>query len=88
MNTEPRTVHLEVNDAGGWRSVSSFNLADFNDGDLELCAEHLLQLSNNPRIKARIIMPADTAPLVTWTRQEGWHEWVHPGSRRAQGELA
>lgn len=83
MATAHRTVHLEVNESGGWRRVSSFNLEDFEEGDLELCAEHLLQLSNNPRIKARIIMPADTAPLVTWCRQDGWREWVHPGQRAA-----
>lgn len=88
MATEPRTVHLEVNDAGGWRRVSTFNLNDFDDGDLELHAEHLLQMSANPRIKARVIMPGDTAPLVTWTRQDGWREWGHPGSRQAQGTLA
>lgn len=88
MATDNRIVHLEVNDSGGWRRVSTFNLDDFEDGDLELCAEHLLQMSTNERIKARVIMPGDTAPLVTWTRQDGWREWVHPGSRQAHGTLA
>lgn len=88
MDNEHRIVHLEVNDSGGWRRITSFNLNDFEDGDLELCAEHLLQMSTNERIKSRVIMPGDTAPLVTWTRQDGWLEWVHPGKRQAQLELA
>lgn len=74
-SNQPRIVHLEVNDSGAWRRVSSFDLDDFNDGDLEVCAEHLLELSTNPKLRARIIMPGDTAPLVTWERQAGWREW-------------
>lgn len=81
MTTNNRIVHLEVNDSGGWRRITSFNLDDFQEGDLELCAEHLLQMSTNERIKARVIMPGDTAPLVTWTRNNGWREWVHPADR-------
>lgn len=70
-----RIVNLDVNDAGAWRRVTSFDLDTFNDGDLEWRAEQLLQLSSNDKLKARVIMPGDTAPLVTWTREHGWREW-------------
>jgi hypothetical protein len=70
-----RIVHLEVNDSGAWRRVTSFNLDDFEDGDIELSAGQLLEMSSNPRLRARIIMPNDTAPLVTWSKAEGWREW-------------
>lgn len=82
MTSDPRIVHLEVNDNGCWRRVTSFDLDAFEEGDLEVCAEHLLQLSTNARLKARIIIPGDTAPLVTWTREHGWREWAHPGERQ------
>jgi len=73
-----RIVHLEVNEAGGWRRVASFDLDQFEDGALEHAAQALLELSNNPKIKARIIAPGDTAPLVLWTRADGWREWRMP----------
>ena len=81
---EPRLVHLEVNDSGGWRRVTSFDLDTFEDGDLELHAAHLLEMSSNPRLKARVIMAGSTsAPLVSWTRADGWREWAHPSQRAA-----
>ncbi len=76
-----RTVNLEVNERGSWRRVMSADLDTFEDGDLELHAEHLFQLSDNPRLTARIIMPGDTAPLVTWSREDGWREYVSPARR-------
>lgn len=69
-----RIIHLEVNDAGSWRRVTSFDLDTFEDGDLEHCAASLLELSSNDKIKARLIIPGDTAPLTTWTKQDGWRE--------------
>jgi hypothetical protein len=75
--TEPRLVYLDVNDSGGWRRVTSFNLNDFEDGDLELHAQQLLEMSSNPRLKARIIIQGGLAmPLVTWDREDGWREWA------------
>ena len=79
--SEQKRVFLEVNDSGGWRRVTEFDLADFEDGEIEHAAEQLLQMSRIKRLKARIIMPGDTAPLVNWTKAEGWREWVHPGLR-------
>jgi uncharacterized protein (UPF0128 family) len=70
-----RPIHLEVNDSGGWRRVTGFGLDDFEDGALEYTAEQLLQLSTNAKLRARLIIPGDTAPLVTWTREQGWREW-------------
>lgn len=70
-----RIVHLDVNDAGGWRRVTSFDLYDFEDGDLEHHAQQLLELSANDNLRARIIIAGDTAPLVTWSRKDGWRDW-------------
>lgn len=70
-----RIVNLDVNESGSWRRVTTFNLDDFEDGDIEHCAAHLLEMSANPRIRARIIIPGDVAPLVTWSKADGWREW-------------
>ncbi len=70
-----RIVNLEVNDSGAWRRVTSFDLDTFEEGDLEHCAHHLLQLSSNKNLKARIIMPGDLAPLLRWSAKDGWAEW-------------
>jgi hypothetical protein len=71
----PRIVYLEVNDSGAWRRVTSFDLDWLEDGDLEHCTDALLSLSANPKIKARIIVPGDTAPLLTWKKGDCWREW-------------
>jgi hypothetical protein len=76
--TPQRLVNLEVNDSGAWRRVTSFALNDFEDGDLELRASHLLSLSSNPKLKARLIIPGDIAPLLSWTRDTGWTPWRAP----------
>ena len=54
----------------------------FEEGELEWCAEALLRLSANRKLKARII-PAGAleVPLVHWTAADGWREWVHPAER-------
>lgn len=70
-----RVVHLDVNDSGAWRRVSAFDLDDFDDGALEFAAEKLLELSTVEKLRARLIMPGDTAPLVVWSREDGWREW-------------
>jgi hypothetical protein len=70
-----KIVYLEVNESGAWKRVMSTDLQTFDDGDLEFAAEKLLALSDNPRIKARIIVPGDSAPLLIYTRDNGWREW-------------
>ena len=84
MDTDRRIVHLEVNDSGGWRRITSFDVKDWEAGDLEMHAEHLLEMSSNPRLKARVIIPGDTAPLVTWCQADGWRELVHPCMREPE----
>lgn len=68
-------MHLEVNDSGGWRRVMSFD----GDASTRLAvmqnAYYMLNCSNNPKLRARIIAPGDTAPMVTWTVADGWKEW-------------
>lgn len=70
-------VHLEVNDSGAWRRVTSFARDDFEDGGLEHAASMLLDMTANARLLARIIVPGSTAPLVTWSPQDQWRDW-HP----------
>jgi hypothetical protein len=80
MSTPARTVNLDVKDGGAWRRVTSFDIDQFADGDLEHAAEALLSLSDCEKIKARIITPGETAPLLTWSRAEGWREWRGVGA--------
>lgn len=67
------TLHLEVNDAGGWRRVMSFDPIH-QSRIFELC-NRLLPFGNNQNLRARIIAPGTTAPLMTWTNADGWKEW-------------
>lgn len=70
-----RIVNLDINDSGAWRRVTSFNLDAFDDGDLEYLVEQLLCESTSDKIKARLIIPGDVAPLVDWNKADGWKEW-------------
>lgn len=68
-------LHLEVNDSGGWRRVMSFADSFEQRVAVKHFAEGLLERSDSPRIRARIIAPGTTAPLMTWTASDGWKEW-------------
>ena len=68
-------LHLEVNRAGLWRRVMSFANDATTLDNVQLRAAYLLMESDSPRIRARIIAPGDTAPLMTWTAADGWKEW-------------
>ena len=70
-----RVINLEVNDAGAWKRVTSFDIDTFEDGDLEHCAHSLLDLSSNKKLKARLIAPGENLPLMTWSHAHGWEEW-------------
>lgn len=71
-----RIVNLDVNESGAWKRVTSFDLDYFEDGELEHCADALLRLSSNPKLKARIIAPGEVAPLMTWSNDDPvWREW-------------
>lgn len=79
-----KPCHLEVNDSGGWRRVMTFDATEDDDADSVMhLADQLLRWGTNQRLKARIIMAGgvDTAPLMTWTVDDGWREWVHPKDR-------
>lgn len=72
------TLHLEVNDAGGWRRVMSFDARE--SGDVESHANWLFGCSDNERLKARIIAPGTTVPMLVWSRAGGWVKWENRGS--------
>lgn len=84
-STPTATVHLEVNDSGAWRRVCSFDARWFKAGDLETCAQHLLEMGTNQRLRARVIAPGCTAPISVWTREQGWRDW---GEARAAASTA
>lgn len=67
-----RIINLDINEKGAWRPVTSFDLDSFEEGDLEHCAHGLLELSANKQLKARLIIPGDTSPLLVWNHELGW----------------
>lgn len=70
--TQPRPVHLEINNSGAWKRVLSFDVAD--EAEVLHAAAALLRWGGD-KLTARVIMPGDTAPLMTWNAQFGWREW-------------
>lgn len=54
-----------------WRDHADATTLD----NVQLRAAYLLMESDSQRIRARIIAPGDTAPLMTWTVADGWKEW-------------
>ena len=70
-----RIVNLEVNEKGAWKRVTSFDLDKIQDGDLEYLTDALFSLSNNDNLKARIIAPGETFPLLMWQHGDTWREW-------------
>lgn len=73
MDNPMVTLHLEVNDAGGWRRVMSFDAP--RKADVLDLAELLLGFGDNPKLRARVIARGSTAPLMTWTQAAGWQSW-------------
>lgn len=73
--SEQRIVNLEVNEKGSWRRVTSFDLSSVGSFYLADAADHLLSLSDNPKLTARITRADTQAPLMIWSRTDGWREW-------------
>lgn len=69
-----RPINLDVNTSGAWKRVAGFDLDEL-EGDLQEAVESLLKMAKGEKIGARLIVPGDTAPLVTWTKAEGWVNW-------------
>lgn len=79
MTTKP--INLEVNDSGAWRRVMTFDASNDDDSESVLhLADQLLRWGLNHRQRARLIIPADTAPLMTWSHEDGWRDWMRPGA--------
>lgn len=70
-----RIIHLDINEKGAWKRVAGFDIDTFEDGDLEHCAASLFELNSNDKLRLRLIMPGDTAPLMIWTKVDGWRQW-------------
>lgn len=67
-----RIVNLDVNDSGAWRRVSSFDLDEADGDQLQHASDALLRLSNYRKLRARIVTAGEMAPLMAWSRHEGW----------------
>lgn len=74
MSDEPKLVKLQVNTSGAWRDVMMFNVE--RDAQVMDLAPRLFLLAQyGDRVKLRVIIPGDTAPLVDWNLEQGWREW-------------
>ena len=75
---ELKLCTLQVNvGTGAWRTVMDFELQDA--GDVMDLAENLFEwgYTKHPKgIRVRIMKPNDTAPLMTWCKNEGWQDWA------------
>ena len=75
MSPTLRPVNLQVNTSGAWRNVLTFDASI--EGDILTLAERLFSheacLARNTTL--RVIMPGDTAPLMHWEPDGGWHKW-------------
>lgn len=74
-----KLVKLQANTAGGWRDVLTFDADEKGDAVLE-AADTLFRLAADHILKGRVIIPGDTAPLMSWTVADGWKTWRHPAS--------
>lgn len=71
---EKKIVKLQVNTTGAWRDVMRFAVED-KDQVLRQAAE-LFKFDPSADVRLRIIVPGDTAPLLTYKRTEGeWKPW-------------
>lgn len=68
-----KRVLLEVNACGTWRRVMDFDAGDeLASGAVLEHAHQLLVHSLNPKLKARLIMPGELDPLMSWDRGAGF----------------
>ena len=77
MNDQ-KHVHLQVNNAGGWKTVMDFNAGLGVDDEMLARAAALFEMayvrgSKGPTL--RVLMPGDTAPLMIWELKTGWRQW-------------
>ena len=69
-----KIVKLQVNTTGAWRDVMRFNVED--EAAVLHQAEQLFSWDPSADVRLRVIMPGDTAPLMTYKRTEGaWKPW-------------
>ena len=74
MSGELKLVKLQVNAAGGWRDIMTFDVAQ--DAEVMDLAPRLFSLAQyGDKFKLRVIIPGDTAPLVDWNLTQGWLAW-------------
>lgn len=74
---ERKIVKLQVNAKGSWRDVMQFDVQD-EDAVLFAATEFFKWDLNADRLSLRVIIPGDTAPLMTCKPAEGeWEAWGH-----------
>lgn len=70
----PRIVKLQINTAGAWRDVITFDVE--NEDQVLHHAPNLVGCSPHfDKVTLRVIIPGDTKPLLNWSHEHGWREW-------------
>lgn len=78
--TDLKLCQLQVNvGSGAWRTVMDFEVED-SDDVMDLAEQLFTQgyTTSTKGIRLRIMKPGDTAPLMTWSENDGWEEWRLP----------
>ena len=84
MSDKQKLVKLQINLSGTWRDIMTFDVGQ--DALVMDLAPRLFCLAQyGERVKLRVIIPGDTAPLVVWSHAQGWLEWGEKmGAARAR----
>jgi hypothetical protein len=76
---ELKLCALQVNvGTGAWRSVMDFDVQDA-DQVMDTAEKLFIEgyTASTKGIRLRIMKPGDTAPLMTWSENDGWEQWRH-----------
>jgi len=77
MTTERKLCQLQVNTGtGSWRTVMDFEVEDADEVMNQAADLFVWSFTRSTKgIRLRIMKPNDTAPLMTWSENDGWEEW-------------
>ncbi|MGA0569610.1 hypothetical protein ACO2Q9_02695 [Variovorax sp. VNK109] len=72
-----KPAKLQVNTAGAWKDVCSFDVADATGTAIIMNAAHDIGYYANPAVGFRVVSVRDgyATPLMSWAKDNGWTEW-------------
>lgn len=78
MSNERKLCQLQVNvGSGAWRTVMDFEVEDADEVMNQAADLFIWAFTPSTKgIRLRIMKPGDTAPLMTWSENEGWEDWA------------